>query len=584
MINTWRAQLALLLAWAVLFALCFPRPNLWPLAHVALVPLTILALRGRPLWRIALLTYIVAGLWVLVMTSWIRPLFPIGFAMMALYMPIYIVGYVLLLPIVHRRFRLPLVLSVPLVWVAIEYLRGAVIFGGFPYFQQGHSQPIVIIQLADFVGVYGVSFLVCMTSGAICDWVNWRFPDQLAQRSGERGGGEEAAGFSENPAHTALLRGDSPAVRSRPLACAGLWLAAIASTLAYGSWRIGQAPGPDAPGIRIIVVQSNVPQSHKMQSTEEQKAAQFAAMLELTGTALRDVQPGRQPQLIVWPETVVSRPLDARSAETFDEWRHYHERLDRFVVEHGVPMLVGGLAVPWGVDGLPPGSWYNSAFLFTPRGIAGRYDKIHRLPFGEYVPLVEHWPAARKFMIRLMPAGRRDYWIARGQDITVFGMPAPQVTPAPAAPRGEERRWSFATPICFEDVITYLPRRMVWQDGQKRVDFLTGISNDGWFANSFQGPLHEQMARFRCVENRVPMARAVNTGVSGFIDSTGRIVARVEREGKHQDITGTATATLRLDERRPPYAIIGDALPIGCVVLLAVMLTASLLPRRGRVL
>jgi apolipoprotein N-acyltransferase len=114
-------------------------------------------------------------------------------------------------------------------------------------------------------------------------------------------------------------------------------------------------------------------------------------------------------------------------------------------------------------------------------------------------------------------------------------------------------------------VMTAVPRAMVWSAGRKRADALINISNDGWFAGTTQGAHHEQMARFRCVENRVPMARAVNTGISGFIDSTGRVTGRVTTNGQMQNVEGAATSEMRGDVRRTLFGVIGDSLPLACV-------------------
>jgi apolipoprotein N-acyltransferase len=517
----WAGQAAWALAWGIAMALAYPRPNLWGLSYICLVPLTLLALHGRPRWRIALIGYLVAAAWVAVMTWWIRPLFPIGYIVMFLYMPLYVVAYLLLLPAAQRHLRLPLTLCVPIVWVGLEWVRGAWVLGGFPYFLLGQSQPVLMIQTADLFGAYGVSFIVAMGSGAICD---------LIELDGRSAG---------------MRRG----CRRAPVGVA-LWLGAMAGSLVYGAWRIAQAP-QDGPQISIAVIQSNVPQSHKMRATDQQKLANFRAMLDLSRRAAAG-----PVDLIAWPETTLAMALDDRSARTFPASAAYRQELEQFVAEHRVPMLIGALAVPWGVAKLPPGSWYNSAYLFGPGGLAGRYDKVHRLPLGEYVPLAEEYPSVRKWAERLMPAGRREYWITRGAQFTVLEV----------ADRSGHT-WRLAAPICFEDVMTAVGRKMVWSAGRKRVDLLVNISNDGWFAASAQGAQHEQMARFRCVENRVPMARAVNTGVSGFIDSTGRVVGRVEADGRTQNLWGQASARLTADGRHTLFGRIGDAIPIACAAL-----------------
>jgi apolipoprotein N-acyltransferase len=200
------------------------------------------------------------------------------------------------------------------------------------------------------------------------------------------------------------------------------------------------------------------------------------------------------------------------------------------VREHSVPLLVGSPAyAKWSSSARWFHERYNSAVLLIPgRSTELRYDKVHRVPYGEYLPWVEGRP------------------------------------------------WRLAAPICFEDVMTYVPRKMVWDEkGKKRVDVLVNISNDGWFAGTAQAPQHEQIARFRCIENRVPMARAVNTGISGFIDSAGRIIARVAVDGRTQEVAGVATARVMRDDRVTVYGALGDSLAVGCVVASFVLLAMA---------
>jgi apolipoprotein N-acyltransferase len=112
---------------------------------------------------------------------------------------------------------------------------------------------------------------------------------------------------------------------------------------------------------------------------------------------------------------------------------------------------------------------------------------------------------------------------------------------------GRAQSVRIATPICYEGVFDRVCRAMVMQDGRKQVDVLANLSNDGWFVRGRQGtteqPQHLSQYVFRAIESRVPVVRAVNTGISASIDSQGRILADV----RQYDMRVMAAGTLILD-------------------------------------
>ena len=144
-----------------------------------------------------------------------------------------------------------------------------------------------------------------------------------------------------------------------------------------------------------------------------------------------------------------------------------------------------------------PVRYYNSAFLLAGRGIVGRYDKMHLVPFGEYVPLsrligfVRGWA---EFIADLEPG------------------PGPVVFPGPPAP--------FGVIICYEGIFPELVRAFV----RGGALFMVNMTNDAWFGRTSGPWQHLAMYPLRAVEHRVAIARAANTGVSAFIAPTGRIV------------------------------------------------------------
>jgi apolipoprotein N-acyltransferase len=220
-----------------------------------------------------------------------------------------------------------------------------------------------------------------------------------------------------------------------------------------------------------------------------------------------------------------------------------------FAAAHRTSLLVGGhTMLPDTENGRPIWSRRNSAYLFDPSGAQSplRFDKIHLVPFGEYMPFRESFPPLYRFFNLFNPYKGGDYTVAPGKELTVFPL-------SPGGPR-------FVSAICFEDVDSQLMARMfAGPGGTKRADFIVNLTNDGWFATP-QMQQHLQLSVFRCIENRVPTARSVNTGVSGYIDSVGRVHDTVPA-----NTTGVRVARLGLDARVAPYTHLGDAFAFTCI-------------------
>ena len=218
---------------------------------------------------------------------------------------------------------------------------------------------------------------------------------------------------------------------------------------------------------------------------------------------------------------------------------------------------------------------FNSALLIGADGrVRGRYDKIHRVPFGEYVPLRDSIP----LMNRLAPYDF-DYSIAEGEG-------------QPRLPVGKHR---FGVIICYEDTDPALARGYVDPAGGDKADFLVNISNDGWFDGTAEHEEHLAICSFRAIECRRSVARSVNMGISAVIDGNGRVLAPAEvgREGEvrlwdldkgggaelpvarwheFKKVPGVLFAVIPLDDRTSLYARFGDWLPLGCWAVLGLAL------------
>jgi apolipoprotein N-acyltransferase len=270
-----------------------------------------------------------------------------------------------------------------------------------------------------------------------------------------------------------------------PLLAAGSILALV---LSYGVLQLRK---PDAKGtFKVAVIQGNIEQDQKWDP---------AYQTQVTGVYERLTQKAEKlhPDLILWPETATpfyfNSPGKADQEQTAD--------LERFVKRNHVPILFGSPTyevLPGRVVHLR-----NSAFLLSPEGMAiAEYHKFHLVPFGEYVPL-----KSVLFFVDKMVQAIGDF--QPGKEYTVM-----------AVPILGQQDVKVSTVICYEIIFPDLVRRFV----DRGATVITTITNDAWFGRTAAPYQHFSMAVFRAVENRVPVARAANTGISGFIDAKGKIL------------------------------------------------------------
>jgi len=543
------------------------------LAYAALVPWG-LAVVGGHSGRWAMLWSFVGG-WVfwaagLYWLSWVTA---VGYLAVAPYLACY---WLLAGALLRGGFKRgwPTWLTLPVVWVALEYARSWML-SGFTWFDLAHSQytHLRLIQVADLTGTYGVSFFVAMVNGAIID--------ALAQPLFVRTRG---AGRITRKIAVAWL------------ACGVAW----GGLFAYGAWRVGQQTR--RPGPRVGVVQLAFPISLVRAGASGQKI--FDDHVDNTSPLI-----GADCDWAVWAESMtgfhdldpaawLDVDPDARrrddpqrprySPAERDLIRTYQSNLltlGRLLRRLGCPLLAGGSmpAIFGGEEDLT----CNSALLYDRVGgrlaLVERYDKMHLVPFSEYVPFrggALDW--LYRLLRRLVPEAM------------------PQLEPGRREVRfeveGRRGRFRFAVPICYEGCFARVCRRMVVWRGRKQVDVLVNISNDGWFVyqgpkwlvlgpetthGSTELPQHLVQYVFRAVENRVPVVRAVNTGISAHIDSVGRTVETVSHAGNRRMVAGTLVAETLVDDRVSPYSLAGDVFAHG-VCLAAVVGAVGVLWLRRR--
>ena len=236
--------------------------------------------------------------------------------------------------------------------------------------------------------------------------------------------------------------------------------------------------------------------------------------------------------LMLWPE--------AATPFMFEQEPDYRSLVTRMTKDAGVPLLFGSPALRREHDGTP--YLLNSAYLLDPSGeISGRYDKQHLVPFGEYIPLQRIL-----FFLDKLVVGIGDFQPGPGPTLLSFA-------------RGpDQRQTRFGVAICFEVIFPDLVRRLA----NEGANFLVTITNDAWFGKTVAPHQHFGMVVFRAVENRMAFARAANTGVSGLIDPTGRIVTATPIFTEHAII-----GSIPLSAPSTVYTRFGDVFAWACVIM-----------------
>jgi len=444
----------------ILTALAFPMFDLEILAWIGLI-LYFFSLRDKnPLQSIYLglisgiTFYIILLYWIPVpIITYGKLPVPVGILLLLLlasYLSLYTATFAFLTSLFRIRLGLPLVLTAPAIWVSLELLI-TYLFTGFPWGLLGYSQymNLPVIQIADITGVYGISFAIVMVNAGM-----YRVMERYSE------------GLS-------FWRGRS------------IWAATFILLLitGYGYWRLSsQLPTPDSQLIKVGIVQGNIDQDQKWDL--EYQTETIDTYIELT----KKVSEGGL-DLVVWPETAV--PFYFQNDETY---KPLILKTARDINSH---ILFGSPAYSRDMEEV---RYYNSAFLISPgMEVVDRYDKLHLVPFGEYVPLKK-----LLFFVDKMAEGIGDF--STGDMVKTLDMPGTKI----------------GTLICYEGVFPNLTRKIV----REGATLLVNITNDAWFGNTSAPYQHLSMYSLRAVENRVPVIRAANTGVSAFIDVRGMIISR----------------------------------------------------------
>jgi apolipoprotein N-acyltransferase len=395
-------------------------------------------------------------------------------------------------------------LLAPFLWVSLEFLRTHLPIIGFPWNLTGYaaSGSLALLQLTPVTGIYGLSFLI--------------------------------AAYSSLLAYAVIVR--------TPLA----WKSAVVTTVVLILVAVGGGylVPKQTPRFIAHLVQTNFPQSEQYPGNWlELHAGELQELERISVDSAR-----KTPGLIVWPE--VPAPFSFQ-APAFAALATHIAR------DSGSDFLVG--VVDLKRD--PHGQWlyFNSAVLLNPSGQRTfAYDKIHLVPFGEYVPLRNWLTFANK-----LTADISDFTAGSTYGVGHLGSVE---TYAPSAGP------TFGVFICYEAIFPGEIRQFAANGAQ----LLINVSNDGWFGRSAAPAQHVMMARVRAVESRRWLLRDTNNGYTVTVDPYGRVVASMAT-----DVRGELDAPYDFRSDLTPYARFGDWFSWLCV-LVSVAVIVLVFRRRER--
>jgi apolipoprotein N-acyltransferase len=512
----------------VLLAFCFPPADLGGLCWLALAPLTAALWFSEP-WqrrdglRMLLLGYVTGLVYMLGSLHWLVTVTVAGWIALCLYLGSYTALWALFAGTVARPRQPPTIVQpvwmkswnnlrvaavAAAAWTALEWLRG-VVFTGFGWNNLGIAlhRNIALIQICDITGVGGLSFLVVM--------VNLMIVITLRRLKAEIG-----------------------REKLRPHYDFNLTIALVALVFGYGVRQIFR-PAPLSEPLNIAAVQANVPVTEKRDPVHEARILDLHVRLTQTALAL-------SPDLLIWPEAATPRPLFSDQGN-WDVVRGLAEK-------HAGDFLLGTVHFDESGD-------YNSAVLLTENARNAQiYNKIHLVPFGEYVPLRDTFPLFAWLVGDLVPD---DFDF--GRDTVILKMSRKPVKIAPL--------------ICFEDTLGDLTRRFALRGAQ----ILITMTNDAWFLRSAGSEQHVIHALFRCAETKLPMVRAANTGVSCVIDRFGRIANRLQNDQGDTFIEGVLFAQVDIptDPKMTFYTRYGDVFSLAFLAISALVCILRVMRRKS---
>jgi apolipoprotein N-acyltransferase len=388
------------------------------------------------------------------------------------------------------------ILSLAVALTVVEWLRGH-LFTGFPWNALGYAltSPLALAQSAALVGLWGLTFI--------------------------------AIAVFASPATFA----DDTAESRRPWLPLALSIVVLAGLGAYGVQRLHRTPTRFVDKVRLRIMQPNLQQDVRFNYAARQDV--MNRYVALSDRAMGpNAQGVKDVTHLIWPESPFPFFL-AREADAFAQIKQ--------LLAQGTVLITGAVRVAEPVDPTNPHA-YNSIYVIDQNGsIVSLYDKVHLVPFGEYLPFKS---VLEKLGLQVLTKQVGGFLAGdRRRPLAVPGAPV-------ALPL-----------ICYEIIF---PGDVV--PSGPRPSWIVNVTNDGWFGISTGPYQHFQQARVRAIEEGLPLVRAANTGISAVVDPVGRIVNSLPLGSE-----GVLDSSLPRSIRAPLYARLGDA-PAGVMVAIALVI------------
>ena len=303
---------------------------------------------------------------------------------------------------------------------------------------------------------------------------------------------------------------------------------------------------------KASVIQGNIPQKHKWDSAFADEIIE--EYVNLTEKAVTE----DAPDMVVWPETSYPYLIENEDeappemVEVIKKWK--------------TPLLAGVVLTR-------AGEYFNSAILFDKHAkVSNVYNKTHLVPFGEYIPLKKTFSFLRGYIDK--PIG--DF--SRGRKYDLFSIRSVTLGSSEETKTRRTDFYKFGALICFEDVFPYITRKFV----KRGANFMVNITNDAWFGKTSAARQHLMASVFRSVENRVPIIRAANTGISCFIDSTGKILEIADENGKEIFVRTFITGKIDIYAGKSYYTVHGDVFVLFCGVFLILLFIIGRMMKKAK--
>lgn len=489
------AAAAGLLNWAV-----FPKPGLWPLVWFCQVPLLLASFRETSTAR-SLLFGLVTGLCFFVGTChWIAAVLRnygglswAGGELLFLLLALYLSSFYALFAwafakLAVRDGRLCFWMA-PALWVSAEYLRAHVLTG-FPWCLLGYGlvDAANLAQIASLTGVYGLSFAATSVNALAAE---------------------------------AMLHPSRPAVYR---------LGGVASALgclALGFAWTGEKHTEATHLVRIV--QTNIDLEQKWDAASKASLLDELTSLSVPSTE-RQVKPQSEPvRLILWPETP--------AAFYFNHDIEFRRRMEKVAASSGAYFLFGFVDFRPGSKSSSQRDPFNSVALLSPEGkTIAQYDKIHLVPFGEYIPYEQLF-----FFVNKISTETGNF--KAGSRVVVSKL---------------DNQRALGSFVCYEAVVPDLVRQFARNGSQLFVN----VTNDAWFGESPAPWQHFAMARMRAIENHRYLLRAANNGISAIVDPCGRVLKTLQRNERT-----VLEGAFGFETRLTPYAQYGDVFAWMCLIM-----------------